>query len=105
VGRCELIRVITIRTGQPRHVTTGDAGAARARGTCSTIVPAPARAQIPQRSRAVRLYALQQCHGRPWCLRRRVHVRASTRARLSDASTTIVTSTAGTQRTWSPFTT
>jgi len=44
-------------------------------------------------------------HGRPRCLRRPVQVRASTRTRLSEARTTIVASTAGTQRTWSPFTT
>jgi hypothetical protein len=44
-------------------------------------------------------------YGRPRRPRRRAHARASTRARLSEASTTIVTSTAGTQRTSSPFTT
>ena len=44
-------------------------------------------------------------HHEPRCLRWRVQVRASIRTRLSEASTAIVTSTAGTQRTWSPRTT
>ena len=48
---------------------------------------------------------VEQRHGRLRRARRRVHVRASTRTRLSEARTTIVGSTAGTQRTWSPFTT
>ncbi len=39
------------------------------------------------------------CYGRRRCLRWRAQVRASIRTRLSEASTAIVTSTAGTRRT------
>ena len=45
------------------------------------------------------------CHGRAWRRLDRVQVRVSTRTRLSEARTTKVMSTAGTQRTWPPFTT
>src|SRR5271169_5051061 len=59
--------------------------------------------QISQRFGAQAIPALRpgiECQGRLRRLRRRVHVRASTRTTLSEARTTIVASTAGTQRTW-----
>ena len=46
-----------------------------------------------------------RCHDRRARRRDRDHVRASTRTTLSEARTTIVTSTAGTQRTWPSLTT
>jgi len=49
--------------------------------------------------------ASERCYARRRCPLWRLRVLASIRTRLSEASATIVTSTAGTQRTWSPFTT
>lgn len=51
------------------------------------------------------LSAVAGGQGRPWRRRDRAHVRATIRASVSEARTTTVVSTAGTQRTWSPLTT
>ena len=75
------------------------------RRRCVRPLSARRHERLPVPGRRPRRPGYAGCHGRPWCRRPRVQVRASTRTRLSEAKTTIVTSTAGTQRTSPPFTT
>jgi hypothetical protein len=87
----------------------GDVGGMPVQGCPGPVIPHPVLTrQRPPPTESAGRRARQNSWG-SYCrlrrLRRRVHVRANTRARLSEARTTIVTSTAGTQRTWSPFTT
>ncbi len=69
--------------------------------------PSPSLAGLASAPKTSERFDLRipKCHGRPWCLHQRIQVRASIRTSLSEARTTIVASTAGTRRTWSPFTT
>ena len=101
LSRGQLTRRINVPLSSvgPGARWSAQVSAARTNGDCLTAHVGPISV-VPFEVEQLRA-TLQAC----WRRRPRVHIRASNRTMLRLTRRTTVTSTAGAQRTWSPFTT